>query len=106
MPKSMMSYLTLDFGTFFNGGFNKIMEQVFVNGLYFSIELIKILLVMVYIWKLTPKKNISYAFTICLVFVMCVSRFVDLSRVGLIYGMIIVIFMSLYLNGKECMDYV
>lgn len=76
------------------------MEQVFVNGLYFSIELIKILLVMVYIWKLTPKKNISYAFTICLLFVMCVSRFVDLSRVGLIYGVIIVFFMTLYLNGK------
>lgn len=77
------------------------MEQVFANGLHFSIEFIKLLLAMVYIWRVKPKKNISYAFVVGLFIVMVLSGFVALSQITFVYAIIIVLIFTFCTYGKN-----
>lgn len=79
------------------------MEQVFTNGLYYSIEFIKVLLAMMYIWRMKPKFIINYAFVVSLSVVMIMSWFTDISEISLIYALFIVVVITLSFSGKNRM---
>ena len=53
------------------------MESVLRNGLYYTIEFIKMLLVAQYVFRLEPKKRISYAYGASLAVVMLASYWFD-----------------------------
>ncbi len=79
------------------------MEQIFVNGLYYSIEFIKLLLAMVFIWRVKPKKSIGFVFVASLMFVMTISWFKDLSQISIVYAIINVIIITVFTSGKNRM---
>lgn len=77
------------------------MEQAFENGIRYSIEFVKMLLVVVYIWKMKPKRTIVLAFPFSFFLVMLVSCFYDLSEFPLTYGITSTLIIFFFMLGKQ-----
>lgn len=77
------------------------MVQSLENGLRYSIEFIKMFLVVIYVWKMRSKKTISIVFILSLVLVMLVSCFFDISDFSFIYGIISILVIFCFTSGKH-----
>ena len=78
------------------------MEIMFSNGVRYSVEFIKLILVVVCILNIRVKRSINIIFGISLIGIITVSYWFDISEYSVIYGLIaVVIFlMTLYKKGN------
>ncbi len=82
------------------------MENMLFNGIRFSIEFIKTLLAVVYIFDVQVKKKINSIFGISLMGVMIVSYWINLSEYGIFYWTIIFIIFLIALHKKRNVGFV
>ena len=64
------------------------MEIMFSNGVRYSVEFIKLILVVVCILNIRVKKRVNIIFGISLIGVITVSYWFDISEYSVIYGLI------------------
>ena len=78
------------------------MEIVLLNGVRYSIEFIKLMLVVVFILNLEMKKRLNHFFILSLVVILSVSFRIDLSKYSIIYGLVaFVVFFAVVRQKKE-----
>lgn len=82
------------------------MEVVFSNGVQYSIEFIKLILVVVCILDIRVKKNISLIFGLSLIGVMVVSYWIDMSAYSILYTLISVAIYIITLCRKKDIGFV
>ncbi len=82
------------------------MEMVFSNGVQYSIEFIKLVLVLVGILNMQVKKNINVLFAMSLAVVMGISYWFDMSQCSILYAFIAVIVFFIVLVEKRNIAYV
>lgn len=76
------------------------MEQIFENGAHYSIEFIKLILILVYFFDFKPKKYINIVFGGSLLSIMLIACRYDLSDVSIIYAIIAISITSVCMEGK------
>ena len=78
------------------------MEIVLLNGVRYSVEFIKLMLVVVFILNLEMKKRLNHFFIFSLVVILSVSFRIDLSKYSIIYGLVaFVVFFAVVRQKKE-----
>lgn len=78
------------------------MEIVLLNGVRYSVEFIKLMLVVVFILNLEMKKRLNHFFILSLVVILSVSFRIDLSKYSIIYGLVaFVVFFAVVRQKKE-----
>lgn len=82
------------------------METVFSNGVQYSIEFIKLILVVVCILNIRVKRSINVIFGLSLVGIMTISYWFDVSKYSILYAFIAVIVFLIVLRQKRDIRFV
>ena len=82
------------------------MEVVFSNGVQYSVEFIKLILVVVCILNVHIKKSINTLFGLSLMSVMAVSYWFDMSGYSILYAIIAIAIFSIVLFRKRDIGFV
>jgi hypothetical protein len=77
------------------------MERIFFSGLEYSIEFIKLWLLVTLIFQIEVKKNIKILSALSLIGVIAAAYFVDLSKVSIVYAVIAFFVFFLSLEKKK-----
>ena len=78
------------------------MEIVLLNGVRYSVEFIKLMLVVVFILNLEMKKRLNHFFILSLVVILSVSFRIDLSKYSIIYGLVAFVVFFAVVRQKKC----
>lgn len=82
------------------------MEVVFSNGVQYSFEFIKLILVVVGILNIRVKKSVNIIFGLSLMSVMVVSYWFDMSGYSILYAIIAIAIFTIVLFRKRDIDFV
>lgn len=77
------------------------MEVIFSNGVRYSIEFIKLILVVVNILDIQIKKGINVVFGISFLGIICVSNWFDISEYSVVYGLLAIVILGIMLYKKR-----
>lgn len=82
------------------------MDVIILNGMQFSIEFIKVLLVVVNCLNIRVTKKINNIFSVFLIVIMAVSIRIDLTQISMIYALFCCIIFMICLKEKVNIGYV